>query len=40
MVASNKGEGMAMDLTCGAQPPKDVSIWHDAAGVLWQIHFQ
>jgi len=29
-----------MDLTCGAQPPKDVSIWHDAAGVLWQIHFQ
>ena len=40
LVASNKGEGMAMDLTCGPQPPKEVSVWHDAAGVLWQIHFQ
>ena len=40
LVASNKGEGMAMDLTCGAQPPKEVIVWHDASGILLQIHFQ
>jgi tetratricopeptide (TPR) repeat protein len=40
LVASNKGQGMAIDLTCGPQPPKDVIIWHDPAGVLWQVHFQ
>ncbi len=47
LVATNQGQGMEIDLTCGAQPPKQVSVWFEAApdaatktsGVLWQIHF-
>lgn len=46
LVAANRGQGMEMDLTCGPQPLKPVSVWYEpstadgVAGILWQIHFE
>jgi len=50
LVAKNRGQGMEMELNCGPQTPKAVSIWYETeslapgqtgiAGILWQIHFE
>jgi hypothetical protein len=50
LVAKNRGQGMEMELNCGPQTPKPVSVWFETesltpgqtgiAGILWQIHFE
>jgi tetratricopeptide (TPR) repeat protein len=50
LVAKNRGQGMEMELNCGPQTPKPVSVWFESesltpgqtgiAGILWQIHFE